>query len=280
MVGDCSLSPTLDALPAEGRLVAVLILALPGTPGWEASLGCIARQTVQPAEIIFAAQEAEGGGDLLPAGMSGSSIARCVAIPHTELLGARLGLLCNEVRSPLVAVLDTPDRWAPGYLRAAQDRFLAADAETLAAIAIPTRAAGGACPATTELHLEEALRGPGDTALGFIYRREALERVGGWDMSLGPAAPWDLQLRLLVEWHIGLLPATLAWREGTGGWTQPLVGAASRSRLLRRTLRRSPELIGLLMLQAHVAGTWPLPVDEDASSVVADHREAWAAGPA
>ena len=168
MVGDYSLSPTLDALPAEGCLVAVLVLALSGTPGWEAALGCIARQTVQPAEIVFAAQEAEGGGDLLPAGMSGSSIARCIAVPHTELLGARLALLCNEVRSPLVAVLDTPDRWAPDYLHVAQDRFLAADGETIAAIAVPARATSSACPSGTELHLEEALRGPGDTAFGFI----------------------------------------------------------------------------------------------------------------
>lgn len=277
MAGDFSLSPTLDALPPEGRLFAVLILALPGTPGWEAALGCIASQTVQPAEIVFTAQEAEGGGDLLPAGMSGSSIARCVAIPHTELLGARLALLCNEVRSPLVAVLDTPDRWAPDYLSAAQARFAAADAETLAAVAVPARANGGCCPSNGELHLEEALRGPGDTAHGFIYRREALERVGGWDPNLGPAAAWDLQLRLLVEWHIALLPAKLAWREGSGGWTQPVDGAASRSRLLRRTLRRSPELIGLLVLQAQVASQWPHPADADASTPAVDHRGAWAA---
>jgi hypothetical protein len=257
MLGDCCLSPTLHALPQQDRLVAVLILALPGTPAWEAALGCIARQTVPPAQIVYAVQDVEGAGGLLPAGLLVSSTARWAVIPHTEFLGARLALLCNEVTSPLVAVLDTPDRWAPEYLRSAQDRFLKADAETLAAVAIPARPIGGASPSSSEMHLEEALQGPGYAVHGFIYRREALERVGGWDPNLGTAAPWDLQLRLLIEWRIGLLAAGLAWCEGRAGWTQPHDVAANRSRLLRRTLRRSPELIGLLVLQAE---TQPLPM--------------------
>ncbi len=229
--------------------MAVLILALPGTPAWEAALDCLAQQSVPPAEIIYAVQDAEGAAGLLPASLSASSTARWAVIPDTELLGARLALLCNEVTSPLVAVLDTPDRWAPGYLQAAQDRFQEADAESLAAVAIPASVIGDACIARGELHLEEALRGPGDNSLGFVYRREALERVGGWDPNLGTAAPWDLQLRLLIEWRIGLLAPKLAWREGVAGWTQAHDAAASRSRLLRRALRRAPELIGLLVLQ-------------------------------
>ncbi|MBX9595835.1 MAG: glycosyltransferase family 2 protein [Roseomonas sp.] len=272
--------PTLDALPAEDCLVAVLVLAPPGTPACEAALDCIARQTLPPAEIIFAAPDVEGCGDLVPASLSASATVRWVIVPHTDIMGSRLALLCDEARSPLVAVLDTHDRWGPDYLRAAQDRFHEADADTLAAIAVPTSGTEVALSSRAEVQLEDALQGIGDTAHAFVYRREALERVGGWDPNLGQAAAWDLQLRLLIEWRIGLLAGDAAWRDGPRGGMQPDDRAAIRSRMLRRTLRRSPELIGLLMLRAQEPATPLHPVADGAGAAARDRRGVWAARPA
>ncbi|NKC33393.1 hypothetical protein [Falsiroseomonas selenitidurans] len=204
-----------------------------------------------PAEVLVAlgAGEAAEAAALaratLPAGTE-VSILPADGLSPDGLAGAwsTAARLADGCRGSAIAVLTESERWAPGFLAAVHARFRARDQAGIAAVAVE---ADPACVGPHDLELEAVLQDAAPRCHAFVYRRDALEQVGGWDIAPMGAARWDLHLRLLMEWRIALLPAPLATRQAGPPGIAAAEQAAYRSTQQRRLLRQAPSQLGLLL---------------------------------
>jgi glycosyltransferase involved in cell wall biosynthesis len=130
----------------------------------------------------------------------------------------------NEVlprcRGTYLAYLGGDDLWAPTKLArlvtaldARPDAAVAySDARTIDEagdeLAPSFLAANGELPAPEGDVFDELLRRNVVVASSAVFRREAVEAVGGWDPDL-PFEDWDLLLRLAVRWPVAFVDGAL-----------------------------------------------------------------------
>lgn len=208
----------LDALPTETPCVSIIVAMERDAWALSNTLRSLALQTVMPRDVTIAlpALDAELGRAMakviLPAGL-----ATIIAVQdqHGDL-SAMMPRLIDECAGAAIAIITDGDVLPPDFLAATLARFGAAGGESIAAVAMrrPTKAGSAAADKDgDELPLNDFLRQPESRAAFFVYRREAIERVGGWPWHLPRvAARWDLHQRLAAEWSIGLVPTHLAPR--------------------------------------------------------------------
>ncbi|WP_203072661.1 hypothetical protein [Falsiroseomonas ponticola] len=248
------MSCCLEAFSVSGAGVSIVVVSGRGIGALRATLESIAAQQLPPDDITIATEAGEVEevrglvAQVLPPALAGRAVARAGEGGGWDLLPA----LVDECAGAALAVVEAGEVLAPGFLQAVQGRFAAEDGDSIAAVAIrvsdaedPQRGLGG----EAELTVEEVLGRPDAPATCFVYRREALHRVGGWACLPPASAQWDLHLRLAAEWRIVLLPAPLVMR-GLLRLEQPDSGPAVRSQQLRRLLKRAPDQLGLLLLVA------------------------------
>jgi succinoglycan biosynthesis protein ExoA len=113
-----------------------------------------------------------------------------------------------------------------------------------------------ACAYTTKLglggstfHLESSPEGPADTVFLGVFRKEALEAVGGFDESMHRAQDWELNYRLRkgghVVWFSPELKVTYRPRSSMGALVAQMYDTG---KWRREVVRRYPETAGLRYL--------------------------------
>jgi glycosyltransferase involved in cell wall biosynthesis len=165
----------------------------------------------------------------------------------------------NEVlprcRGTYLAYLGGDDRWAPeklarlvAALDAAPEAAVAySDARLVdedgAEIAPSYLAERGHLPAPEGEVFDVLLRNNVIVASAAVYRRAAIEAVGGWDADL-PFEDWDLLLRLADRWPVAYVPGALVdYRLHDGSATRSRFSTLLAGRLvvLGKWLGRSPD---------------------------------------
>ena len=246
----------LETLPVATPCVSIIVVAEHDLSALRRTLASIALQSVMPLDVTLAMQadDAEAGRRMAMA-MLPSGLATAVAVHDRDADSwASIPRLIDGRAGAAFAVIAGGDLLAPDFLATALARFGASGGESIAAVAVRDGVgaeSSGDEMDDDELPLGDILRQAEPRAACFVYRREAVERVGGWSADLpATAARWDLHLRLAVEWKIGLLPARLATRAAVASAPDQSGVAAFRSMQLRQLLRRSPDQLGLLLLLA------------------------------
>ena len=243
----------LEAVPAAAPCVSVIVVADRNLAALRGTLRSIARQVVMPLDVTIAtrARDAEESRAMarviLPSGLPSTVVSDGGFGDVWALVPA----LLDGGAGVAIAIVADGDVLAPDFLEVAVARFGAVDGGSIAAVAV--RAASDVATAECELdegelQVADVLRHPEAPAACFVYRREAVERVGGWSPGLSAVAGrWDLHMRLVVEWRIALLPAQLAVSAAANPARDRAAVASFRSMQLRRLLRQSPEHLGLLL---------------------------------
>ncbi len=243
----------LEAVPVAAPCVSVVVVAERDLAALRGTLGSIARQTVMPLDvtIVIGARDAEEvlamAWVLLPSQLPATVVSDDGGGDVWSLVPA----LMDGGAGATIAIVADGDVLAPDFLEAALARFGAVDGGSIAAVAVRagSHVATGECELDGgELQVADVLLHPEAPAACFVYRREAVERVGGWSPGLSAVAGrWDLHMRLVVEWRIALLPAQLAVSAAASPARDRSAVASFRSMQLRRLLRQSPEHLGLLL---------------------------------
>lgn len=126
-------------------------------------------------------------------------------------------------KEPMIAFLDDDDRWRPDFLKACLDRLEEDDVE-LVAVWGDREHDGllehGSVAVTEGLAPKDVLtQNPGLTGSNFVIRREAFERVGGFDPELWVYNDLDFFVRLLdagVKYSVVRLPLFVQVSNGEG----------------------------------------------------------------
>lgn len=232
----------LEALPTAAPCVSIIVAVECDLSSLRVTLRSIALQTVMPLDVTLAVQP----GDIedcraMAKAMLPPGLATNVVVHDRDGDGsAMIARLIDDGAGAAVAIIADGDVLAPDFLAAVLARFDAADGEGIAAVGIriPIEAGSGDGNADEgELLMADILRPAEPRASCFVYRREAIERVGGWPSDLPVvAAHWDLHLRLALEWRISLLPAHLVAR-------RPVTSARLRSGIAAECSTRLPHLL-------------------------------------
>jgi glycosyltransferase involved in cell wall biosynthesis len=193
------------------------------------ALASVAAQTTPPAEVIVVDDLGDDATRLVVDAAAVGVPVRLLAEVHGQGVSRSRNLGWHATASPLVAFLDDDDRWRPDLLSAASARL----EERAADLVVAWVTNAGAAQRWDGAAMPDGL-GPGDvvavnpgfTGSNVLYRRTALERVGGFDESLRVSNDKDLLVRLLLAGaRYAALPERLVERRlepdlarlGTGG---------------------------------------------------------------
>lgn len=255
------MSCRLEAFPIASAGASVVVVSEQGSAALRATLESLRVQQLAPHDITIATDHRDiDEARTLALQVLTHDLARRVVVragdhgPWDVLPG-----LVDECPGGALAVINAGEVLAPDFLLAAQSRFAAEDGDTIAAIAIRMDEVEGGSTALlgrigqAELSVEDIVSRPETPATCFVYRREALHRVGGWAQLPPASARWDLHIRLVAEWRIVTLPSHLL--------TQAILlpeqrdfGRALRSQQLRQVLKRLPDQLGLLLVLTQQRG--------------------------
>jgi SAM-dependent methyltransferase len=214
--------------------VSVVITAHDGVPYLPEAIASVAAQTHRVHEVIVVG---EGTSALPRAAPSGASV-RVVSAPGPSAgAGRNAGL--REARSGHVLFLDADDALTPVAIAAGLSHF---DRHPSAALVYGAhrRVDAGGNPIGPRRYrgitgdpyaavLEGDLIGPSAAAL---YRRKALEEVGGFDESLSCFADYDAHLRIARQYPVASHPTETVLCRRPGGRT-----TAELRSMLRAVLR-------------------------------------------
>lgn len=199
------------------------------------SLACLLAQTLPPSEILVVDDIDDPRTATLvemTARRADVPIRRIVNHAHPGASGSR-NAGARAATSEIVAFLDDDDQWKPDYLARAVETFATTGAEAVIT-GLRRYKVDGAIqdmvpPPSQDIAGRLYEKNFGMTGSNLSIRRDAFERVGGFDSSLPVHEDWDLLIRL-VRSGIGYSVAretNAEWREHAG------------ARLSTPTLRRA-----------------------------------------
>jgi glycosyltransferase involved in cell wall biosynthesis len=208
-------------MPGEPR-VTVVVTCYEQADWVTQALDSVAAQTFGDWELIVT-DDASGDDSAELIGRWAKGADRPVdLVLHQDNAGLTRTL--NEVlprcRGTYLAYLGGDDVWAPtklarlvAALDAAPDAAVAySDARTIdedgAELAPSFLAANDELPAPEGQVFDDLLRRNVVVASSAVFRRDAVEAVGGWDPDL-PFEDWDLLLRLAARWSVAFVPDAL-----------------------------------------------------------------------
>lgn len=240
----------LEAVPVAYACVSMIVVA-EHMPALRQTLESIALQTATPLDVNIAIRQCDAEvGRALAKSILPSRTAVAVSSTDDDVW-ALVPRLIDHGAGAAIAIVVGGDVLAPGFLASALARFGAADGDTIAAVAISHDSKNGTAMQEAddeELPLSAILCSAGLRATCFVYRREAMERVGGWPLDMPMAeARLDMHLRLALEWRIGLLPSRLAEVAAEIPCQDKAELTGFNAVKLRQMLRQAPGHLGLLM---------------------------------
>jgi alpha-1,3-rhamnosyltransferase len=243
-------------MPADPPAASVVVTCYRQVDFVVEALDSVAAQTATDWELVVTDDASDdGSADAIRAWVETADrpvdlVLHDVNVGLTRTLGEALA----HCRGTYLAYLGGDDRWAPEKL----GRLVAAlDATPEAAVAYSDArlvdeggtelepsflAAHGHLPAPEGEVFEELLRHNWVVASTAVYRRAAIEEVGGWDPDL-PFEDWDLLLRLADRWPVAFVPGALVdYRVHDASATRSRFSSMLDGRLsvLEKWLGRSP----------------------------------------
>jgi GT2 family glycosyltransferase len=193
------------------------------------------------------------------------------AVLHRETRGgmesaANLGIRASQSR--YVAIHDDDDSWQPGFL-AATVAALDSDAGFVGAVTrcvtvieeiegerILTLDRRPQNPWLRALHLADLAVRNLYPPIAFLYRREAYERVGGYDESLPVLGDWDFNLKLALAGEIRVIPETLAHYHVRVGGGPDYANTITANRICICARTRSSAIAGCAPISPRAASAW------------------------
>jgi glycosyltransferase involved in cell wall biosynthesis len=213
------------------------------------ALASVAAQSVLPAEVVVVDDLGDNATRLAvdeAALMTGVPVRLRTEV-HAHGVARSRNLGWNATSAPLVAFLDDDDRWLPSMLMAATARLEEAAADFAVAWATNVGASqrwdGAAMPDGLGPGDVVAVN-PGFTGSNAVYRRSALERVGGFDETLTVSNDKDLLVRLLLDGaSYAAVPERLVERRLEPGLARLGTGGGLRIEGLQRYLEKHRPLL-------------------------------------
>ncbi len=182
----------------------------------ERALGSVLAQTQRDFEVVLVNDG--GSPDVLDQVVSRSADPRIRVLhsPESHGMVAASNRALAESDSAVVAVHDDDDTWDPAFLERTTNHLDETGAMGVVATAdkIVERVVDGRFETLEQTRLFPELRYLNlyrmcfenyATPIAFVYRREALATVGGYDVRFGGAADWEFALRFLRRFDIEYL---------------------------------------------------------------------------
>lgn len=201
---------------------------------------------------------------------------RLEVIHHPKSLGmeaaSNAGIRASS--SEFIVIHDDDDSWHPDFLSEAVE-FLRADAGGIyggvvthttvvqeeitpdGARVLDRRAFNSAL---TTIQLDRILNGNTFPPISFLFRRSAATQIGLFNPDLPVLGDWEFNLRMLLNWEIGVIPKPLAYYHhrpaSSAAYGNTVIAGASqhmryesmiRNQVLRRALKEQPAIAGLLL---------------------------------
>lgn len=185
-------------------LVSVIIPAYNGLEYIGAAIESVLAQNYRPLEVIVVD---DGSPVPIAAALAGfGSEVRCVRQENAGTAAARNRGL-RESRGEFIALLDQDDLWLPGKLERQIPRFaedpkiglVAAWMEVFDALTGETK---GTYEPPAELDVHAILGFVLPPVQTIVFRRSALEKIGGFDASLRGTDDWDVNIRMAAEFRV------------------------------------------------------------------------------
>ena len=185
-------------------LVSVIIPAYNGQEYIGAAIESVLAQTYRPIEILVVD---DGSPASMAAAVAGfGPEVRYLRQENAGTASAR-NLGFRESRGEFIALLDQDDLWLPGKLECQIPRFnedpniglVAAWMEVFDSL---TGEVKGTFRPPGELDVHEMLRHGHPPVQTMVFRRSALEKIGGFDASLHGTDDWDINIRMAAQFRV------------------------------------------------------------------------------
>jgi glycosyltransferase involved in cell wall biosynthesis len=179
-----------------------------------AALASVMAQTRLPDEIVVVDDASPLGTATSLAGLSDIVTVIRLAVNSGPGMARQVGT--NACNSELVAYLDSDDQWPPEFLERCVERMNRSPQPpavyTSVAKLLPDDTLKFYDGKPLQLDVREAIvRFQAYPSLGMVFRRAALEEIGGWNCSRLVVEDWDLIVRFLDRHGpIPLLPDVFA----------------------------------------------------------------------
>lgn len=182
------------------------------------ALASVLGQTYEELELVVV----NDGGDRAAVdelvARAGDERVRVLHNASSEGMVAAANRALEASESTFVAVHDDDDTWAPDFLGRTTARLASSDAMGVVAAAdrVVERVVDGRIETVGQARLFPDLRFFSlyrlcfenlATPIAFLYRREALATVGGYDERFGGAADWEFALRFARAFEVDYLPS-------------------------------------------------------------------------
>jgi succinoglycan biosynthesis protein ExoA len=215
-------APTVDglsALPAD-PLVSVVIPARQAAADLAASVQAVLSQVPPPAEVVIAVGPSTDDTAALAATLARehAPTVQVVANPSGRTPDA-LNAAIAATRGSVVARVDAHAVLPPGYLAAAVETLRRTGAANVGGLQVPTADHGFARSVAAAMrspfgtggaaYRSGATAGPVDTVYLGVFRREALDAVGGYEPRFVRNQDAELNLRLQAAGYTVWLEPTL-----------------------------------------------------------------------
>lgn len=202
---------TESAIREGNPLVSVIIPAYNGQEYIGAAIESVLVQNYRPLDIIVVDDGSAVHMADAVAGFGGE--VRCVRQENAGTAAARNRGL-RESRGEFIALLDQDDLWLPGKLERQIPRFsedpkiglVAAWMEVFDSLTGEVR---GTFRPSPELDVHDILGFELPPVQTMVFRRSALEKIGGFDASLRGTDDWDVNIRIATEFRVVSVGETL-----------------------------------------------------------------------
>ena len=188
----------------EPGLVSVIMPAYDGAKYIGAAIESILAQSYQPVEIIVV-------DDGSPVPMEDSVAGYGPAVRYVRQENAGTAAARNhgvrEARGEFIALLDQDDLWLPQKLerqipRFGEDPGIGLVAAWMEVFDSETGEVEGAFEPPPELTVHDMLGFTLPPVQTMVFRRSALEKIGGFDASCPGTDDWDINIRIAAEFRV------------------------------------------------------------------------------
>ncbi|MBD3690081.1 glycosyltransferase family 2 protein [Nanchangia anserum] len=197
------------------------------------ALRSLAAQTEQGFSVVLVNDGGERGRVDEVVAASGLPQERILRVDHDHPRGrsAALEAGMDAATSPFIAIHDDDDTWEPSFLEATsaylRDHPDAGAVFTRVDIVVERLVDGEPVeqerlpvwPEVTRISLARLAEENQGVPISVLYRREAIDRCGGFDASLPVVEDWDLHVRLVREGEVGFIDAATPlahWHQRAG----------------------------------------------------------------
>ena len=191
------------------------------------ALQSIARQTVQPRQVVVVAEGDDAGAvrEIVASSLAGlANSVMVVSNPVPVGRGAALNQALRTAHTEWIAILDDDDTWEPKFLERAVSCLVASPTRDKGVVVLTTCIAEqerrGSMqelrrwpfnpPAFDAVTIQGLAGGSQFTINAFVYSREAALALGGYREDIPVQEDWEFNLRFVQKYRVGLIREELA----------------------------------------------------------------------